>query len=811
MLITSLEITTKIGCTNNCSYCPQDLLVKEYRKRSDIILMTFDTFKECIDKLDDKVEIHFTGMCEPFLNSQCMDMIEYASSRHKMLISTTLAGLKLKDLPRLKRIKFIEFSIHLPAKTGDSIPVNINLLKAIEKIRNIKYHYHDDGPAIDFIKADKINTHSRAGNVKGKQTILKAGEICCERKQACPVLLPNGDLVLCCMDYGLKHIIGNLLTQGIDEIHSDIKTDMCKLCVYGYSDIGFVTYQNKFGGNAASTRIRVTWPAKHTDRFVITEDEELLAKCGAVVFQTRFSNDDLNLAVRLKDKGIKILGDFTDPDWSYEYGGLSDSLKSMIELSDCVMLSTSVLEKSFNDVFDKQTVVIPDRIDLSIYNKVRKHIKNDTHRIVWFGSFGNLESIELARADLEKLGKDFKITLVCIYDKKDGYKIKDFKNINLEYYEWTEQKVIDELLLCDVSINPRYDNWKSYKSNNKTVTAWALGIPCIERNFYTEIEKYLSNVNLRNTDGAKFRDIVVNRYDVKESAKELTEVVDNLIATGRVKPKKDITVYTSIAGGFDGLREDQIIGNADYVAFVDIPVTSYVWDIRKIYPKFIDPVLEAKIFKVLPWQFIDTEYSIWMDGCIAIKCDPKVLIDKFLKDADIAIYPHASRDDIYDEYIVDLDYRRAEPAQFRYAQREKYIREGIPKKTGLWECGIILRRHTEAVKRLCETWWAEITAFTSSDQCSFLYSTLKHGIKINPLSPGNMYVNPYFHRVGHNKMTYSIGPQEDSDTVKLKRVDCETFHNLFTGRMNYNDIKEVSGEVAKQLIADYPGAFVIIS
>jgi radical SAM protein with 4Fe4S-binding SPASM domain len=32
------------------------------------------------------------------------------------------------------------------------------------------------------------------------------------------VLLPNGDVVLCCMDYNLKHVIGNLLTQTYDEM-----------------------------------------------------------------------------------------------------------------------------------------------------------------------------------------------------------------------------------------------------------------------------------------------------------------------------------------------------------------------------------------------------------------------------------------------------------------------------------------------------------------------------------------------------------------------------------------------------------------
>jgi radical SAM protein with 4Fe4S-binding SPASM domain len=32
------------------------------------------------------------------------------------------------------------------------------------------------------------------------------------------VLLPNGDVMLCCMDYGLKHKLGNLLESTLDEV-----------------------------------------------------------------------------------------------------------------------------------------------------------------------------------------------------------------------------------------------------------------------------------------------------------------------------------------------------------------------------------------------------------------------------------------------------------------------------------------------------------------------------------------------------------------------------------------------------------------
>lgn len=805
MNITALEITTRIGCSNKCSYCPQDLLVSRYTGEK---LMSFDTFKTCIDKLDDSTEIHFTGMCEPFLNPKCMDMIEYASLKHKVLISTTLRGLKAKDIPRLEAIDFIDFAIHMPAKSGDSIP-DSKFLKAIgnSSIQNLKYHCHGE---TDY-KVTYVNTHTRAGNVEGQQVTPKAGFIHCERNKQCPVLLPNGDLVLCCMDYGLQYVVGNLLTQDIKDIEP-VESELCKLCVYGYPSIGFVTYEAFHKCNAASSRIRVDWPAKYADGFIVTENAVDLFKCSAVVFQTRFSYQDVQLAAQLRNNGIKIICDFTDPDWSNMYSGMSDSLKTMLELADCITVPTYVLANMFKSVSDKPVYVIPDRIDLSLYDKTKKHTDTKSLRILWHGSYGNLCSIDIARDDLERLGKEIDITLVCVYDHYKEHIVNAFENIKVECYEWTNQKVIDELLLCDLSINPRFDNhWKAYKSNNKTITAWACGIPCIERDFYNEIKRY--DLDLRISDGLNFRKIVEQNYDVKQSTKEIIDLVNDLMAGGR--PKNNITVMTAICNKFDGLREDQILGKADYVAFVNQPTTSYAWNVRKIYPKFYDPVLEAKIFKIIPWYFVDTEYSIWIDGTQAIKCDPQMLIDKFLNGYDMAIFPHSVRDDIYDEYEVDLNYRQVEPSIFRETQRQKYIDEGIPRKSGLWECGIIIRRHTQEVKRLCETWWAEVSGYTHSDQCSLIYALSKHNVVVNAITPGTQYNNPYFNYVTHpNTWKCSIDVKDNiivpKGSVRLKRISKDTFHSHFTDRMNYGDVVGIDSEFAQRLLNDYPGDFAII-
>ena len=73
----TLEITTQIGCKNNCNYCPQETLVKAYKARSDVFEMSFDIFKKCLDKIPKTVRIDFSGMAEPWLNADCTKMVLY--------------------------------------------------------------------------------------------------------------------------------------------------------------------------------------------------------------------------------------------------------------------------------------------------------------------------------------------------------------------------------------------------------------------------------------------------------------------------------------------------------------------------------------------------------------------------------------------------------------------------------------------------------------------------------------------------------------------------------------------------------------
>ena len=120
----TLEVTTNVGCSVRCSYCPQDILLKAYQHQSQRI-MSLETFKTCINNTPEDIEICFLGMSEPWLNPYCTDMILYANSvRHLGWSSTTLTGMTLEDLSRIKHIPFY-LSIHVPSD-DDKMPINVN-------------------------------------------------------------------------------------------------------------------------------------------------------------------------------------------------------------------------------------------------------------------------------------------------------------------------------------------------------------------------------------------------------------------------------------------------------------------------------------------------------------------------------------------------------------------------------------------------------------------------------------------------------------------------------------------------------------
>lgn len=229
--MSSLEITTRIGCRVNCLYCPQNILMGAYRKKfGQQTLLSFQDFMRCIQSVPKSVNIHFTGMCEPFLNPHCADMILYAYQRgHGVTVSTTLVGMSENDFDKISEVEYDTFWLHLPSSDGlENIRIDEGYLSLLKKIISsnitLKPHFHGVGlhqkikSLIDGVPRVLVN--SRAQRLFSGEGVKRKnrGVIRCYRNLRSNVMLPNGVVVLCCNDYSLDHVLGNLL----DTPYSDL-------------------------------------------------------------------------------------------------------------------------------------------------------------------------------------------------------------------------------------------------------------------------------------------------------------------------------------------------------------------------------------------------------------------------------------------------------------------------------------------------------------------------------------------------------------------------------------------------------------
>jgi hypothetical protein len=209
----AIEITTKVGCINRCYYCPQDKFWAAYKKVSDIFEMELKTFKTCLNKIPQHVHINFSGFCEPWLNPSCGKMVRYAyESKHPVSMFTTLIGVTLKDIESIKDIPFLSFTVHIPEI--EITEEYIELMRRVKEVipNTIFVSLNDNNRELLFgeFQYERWWIASRAGN-NGKEKPKKLlGTISCNRNLRQNVLLPNGDVVLCCNDYGMKHVLGNL-------------------------------------------------------------------------------------------------------------------------------------------------------------------------------------------------------------------------------------------------------------------------------------------------------------------------------------------------------------------------------------------------------------------------------------------------------------------------------------------------------------------------------------------------------------------------------------------------------------------------
>lgn len=197
----SLEFTLAIGCALNCNYCPQEKLINRYKEHKCKV-MEFDTFTKALTRIKPGGGVIISGMVEPFHNPNCAKMIKYAyENGYKVRLFTSLTGVTDEDIDIIKNVELDEFTIHIP-----------------DEQYNSKFN----------ITEEYLRIFDRAGNLE-KQGLLHKnakGKIRCMAGSKTnigiwtPEVLPDGTVTLCCMDYGMKHVLGNIVKQSWEDIYA---------------------------------------------------------------------------------------------------------------------------------------------------------------------------------------------------------------------------------------------------------------------------------------------------------------------------------------------------------------------------------------------------------------------------------------------------------------------------------------------------------------------------------------------------------------------------------------------------------------
>ncbi|HVZ09120.1 radical SAM/SPASM domain-containing protein [Rhodopila sp.] len=250
----TLEITTHLGCALACRFCPQDRLVKSFPRDAPRRL-TLDAFRMVLDAVPRHVRIDFSGMAEPWLNPDATAMAVMAFDQGRnVALYTTLQGMQPDDATLLigrfgdRIAPDAPWVIHLPDGDGHMTGWKPSATYRETLRCFLGFHRTHPRPGLSFMTMsadgsvaqplrdlvpDRLSPFlgiSRAENLRrdGFRPGLLVDAVRREQALLCAstpffdhnVMLPNGDVLLCCMDYGRRHVIGNLFRQSYEAIHA---------------------------------------------------------------------------------------------------------------------------------------------------------------------------------------------------------------------------------------------------------------------------------------------------------------------------------------------------------------------------------------------------------------------------------------------------------------------------------------------------------------------------------------------------------------------------------------------------------------
>lgn len=284
--------------------------------------------------------------------------------------------------------------------------------------------------------------------------------------------------------------------------------------------VGIITYQNKHGrkkGEVGSSVIRGDWLVEKWDEAHHWKNGR---QYDAIIFQKVYWKEFVQ-----DYRGIKIL-DLCDPDW-LKAGGEAVSEESMMnslqiaeyaDYVDAVTCSSKYLAAQVEQYIDIPVYNVPDRLNLD-YFKTRKKHKEKAKCVVWFGYINNVrEVLHSSRLyELSKRGLDLLVVSNDEFNPVSNY------GVNIRNVKWMPQTAYQTIQEADYAINPRsYRTTFRFKSNNKTLISWGLGLPVAEST--EDMDKFADPLQRQKEAHIRW-DEITSKWDIRLSIDQYKKII----------------------------------------------------------------------------------------------------------------------------------------------------------------------------------------------------------------------------------------------------------------------------------------------
>lgn len=290
-------------------------------------------------------------------------------------------------------------------------------------------------------------------------------------------------------------------------------------------EVGFVTMEkvaNRPINTVGTSRIRARWVAKYWPE---AEEWIIGKKYDVLIFQKAWWEDMIE-----NFKGIKIM-DIADPEWldnrAHPYFGL-------MAKCDAVTTSTPTLANYVRQLIQHIPVVcIPDRLDLKEHQQYKKKYgKGEAKSCVWFGYSHNFHYVEKTFDKL--MEKNLALTVVS---NKPLTTTGDYSALKLRNVTYDYRMVHSEIMRHDIVLLPSTteDLRGKFKSNNKDLTAMALGMPIAKE---PEDLDRLMDPKAREKEGKAGRKEAIEKHDVRLSVVQYKQLISNIKNGQKIKGKR---------------------------------------------------------------------------------------------------------------------------------------------------------------------------------------------------------------------------------------------------------------------------------